>query len=123
MSTPGWATRNAPTSGATGSTASVGSATRSSRPAVEPGDRLDRGAPGLDVAQHLAGGLDERLAGGGEHHAPADAVEERGAELGLELADRLRHRRLRHVLGLGRARHAAVVDHREEQAEPSEIHR
>ena len=32
----GWATRNAPISRATGSTASVGSATRSSRPAVSP---------------------------------------------------------------------------------------
>ena len=92
-------------------------------PGGEPGHRLDRGATGLDVAQHLARRLDQRLAGRGEHHPAPDPVEQRRPELGLELADGLRHRGLRHVLGFGRPGHAALVDHGEEEAEPSEIHR
>ena len=87
-------------------------------PGGEPGHRLDRGATGLDVAQHLAGRFDQRLTGGGEHDPAPDPVEEGGAELGLELPDRLRDRRLRDELGLGRPGHAAVVDDGEEQAEP-----
>ena len=123
MSTPGWASRNAPTSGATGIDGERGQRHEVEPAGTEAGDRLDRGPPGLDVAQHLTGRFDQRLAGGGEHDPPADPVEQRRAELGLELADRLRDRRLRHVLGLGGPGHAAAVDHREEEAQPPQIHR
>ena len=89
----------------------------------EPADRRHRGAGHLHVAQGLARGADERLTGGGERHAAADAVEEGSAELGFELADRLRHRRLRHELGQRRPGEAALVDDGEEQPELAQIHR
>ena len=92
-------------------------------PGRQPGHGLDRGAAGLDVAQHLAGRFDQGLAGRGQHDPTADAVEQRGAELGLELTDRLRDRGLGDVLGLGGAGHPPVVDHGQEQAELPEIHR
>ena len=102
----------------------MGSAARSRRPAVEPGDRLDRGAARLDVAQHLAGRFDQRLAGGGRAttRRPTRWNSAR-AELRLELADRLGDRGLGDVLGFRGAGHPAVVDHRQEQSELSEIHR
>ena len=89
----------------------------------EPGDGLDRGAARLDVTQHLAGRFDQGLTGGGQDHAPPDAVEEGGAELGLELPNRLGDRGLRDELGFRGAGHAAVVDDGEEQAELAQIHR
>ena len=89
----------------------------------EPADCRHRGAGHLHVAQRLAGGSDERLTRGGERHAAADAVEEGSAELGFELADRLRHRRLRNELGQRGAGEAALVDDGEEQPELAQIHR
>ena len=87
--TPGYAVRNAPVRGATGSTASVGSAHRSSRPASSP-PTADTAARAISTSrQGLARGADECLTGGGERHPAADAVEEGSAELGFELADRL----------------------------------
>ena len=100
-----------------------GASTRSRRPPSSPTTAATAASRGLDVAQHLAGRLDQRLAGRGEHHPSPDPVEQRGAQLGLELADRLRDRGLRHELGFGRPGEAAVVDHREEEAELAEIHR
>ena len=87
--TPGSAVRNTPVRGATGSTTRVGRAHRSSRPASSP-PTADTAARAISTfAQGLARRADERLTGGGERHAPADAVKEGGAELGFELADRL----------------------------------
>ena len=90
--------------------------------ALEPGDGLDRGPARLDVAQHLPGRPEQGLARRGQDDGPAGPVEQRGTELGLELAHRLRDRRLRHVLGLGGTGHAALVDDGEEQPETAEIH-
>ena len=53
-------------------------------PSREPCHCFDRGAPRVDVTQHLASGFDQCLTGGGEHDAPPDPVEQRGAELGLQ---------------------------------------
>ena len=93
---------------------SGGRARRPRRPRRGPSRR--RAAPGA------AGSTSASPAAVSDDPA-AHAVEQRRAELGLELADRLRHRGLRHVLGFRGPGHAAVVDHREEQAELPQIHR
>jgi len=92
-------------------------------PGSDAGDGLHGGARGLDVAERLAGRADQCLARRGEHQPAADPVEQQCAQLGLELAHGLRHRGLRHVPGLGGPGHAALVDHREEEGEPAEIHK
>ncbi len=92
-------------------------------PGGETGDRLDRGAGRLDVAQGLAGRAHQCLARGGEHEPAPHPVEEGRAQLGLQLPDGLRHRRLRHVAGLGGPGHAPLVDDGEEEGEAAQIHR
>ena len=76
---------------------------------------LDR----LQDARHLE--LEE-LAGGREPHLAGGPDEERGAELGLELADRLRQGGLRHVEAVGRAPEVAGLGHRGEVAQVSQLH-
>ena len=89
----------------------------------EARDRGDGGARGVDVAERLPRRPDQCFAGGGEHRAPPDAVEQPRAQLLLELPDRLRHRGLGDELGLGCSGEPALVDHGEEQPEAPQIHR
>ena len=53
------------------------------------GDVGDGASGQLEVAHDLTGRTDHRLAGSGEHQSPTDAVEQRGAQLGFEGANRL----------------------------------
>ena len=91
-------------------------------PGLEPAHGHDGGARGLDVAQGLAGGLEQRLARGRQPHPAPDPVEERHPELGLEGPDRLGQGGLRDVDGRRRPGHPAFVDDRDEHLEPAEIH-
>ena len=102
--TPGCSTRNRPTSGASGSTARVGSATRSRVPRSSARDRTDRFEHERALAQQPAGRALERVTGIGELHPPADAMEEAHADLVLEPADALRQRGLRHPQRVRRPR-------------------
>ena len=77
----------------------------------------------VDLAQRLGRVADEVLAGFGQHDALADAVEQRAADLLLELADLVRQRRLRDVNALGGAGEAQALGERREIAEVAELHR
>src|SRR4051812_6705426 len=57
-----------------------------------------------------------------EHQALSLAIEERRAELGLELLDRGGERGLRDLARLSRAREASVLANREEVANLVELH-
>ena len=87
--TSGWAWRNAPTRVASGSTASVGSATRSSVPAVSPPTaatdvrRTPRSRSTCRAGSRNASPADDRSA------RRPDPVEQLEAQLGLETADPL----------------------------------
>ena len=63
-------------------------------PGDDAGDGVDVGADRVDRPQRLAGRRHERLAGGRQRDAAAEAVEQRDAELALERRDGLRQRRL-----------------------------
>ena len=121
--TPGCWPRNAPTSGVTGSTARVGRATRSRWPATTPptastsARSVSRARSASRAARH------ERLAGGGQDGAPADAVEQLDAELALEGADGVGERRLGDEAGLRRGGEGAVVDDGEGVAQLVQLHR
>ena len=65
----------------------------------------------------------QELAGRGEPHLACGPGEQRGAELGLQLADGLRECRLRHVEPLGRAAEVAGLRHGGEVAQVSQLHR
>ena len=73
--------------------------------------------------ERLAAGFDQCLAGRRERDPPAEAFEQRHADLFLELLDRLRERRLRHVRGAGGGGERPLVDHGEEHREPASIHK
>jgi hypothetical protein len=92
-----------------------------------PGDELadlaDGGSRGVERAQRLARGSDESFAGGREAQPAPDAVEELGAYLALERVQSLRERGLRDVQPPRSARHATVLDDRQEVAQASLIHR
>src|SRR5690606_13137563 len=95
---------------------------------VEPtpgaaGDGRDLGPQAVAVAEQLARGPDECLAGGCRLEAAADAVEQLGAELALGAPQCLRHRWLGEVQRLGRRRDAAVIEDREHLLDLSQIHR
>ena len=89
----------------------------------QAGDGRDGRGRRLDVAQRLAGRIEQRLARGRQRRAPPAPHEEVGAQLGLELPDGERHRRLGHVGGAGTGRETAVVGDGQEQAEAPEIHK
>lgn len=87
--------------------------------------RCDR-AGGLDAVgrqrQRLAGAHQQRLARLGQVHAAGAAAEQRRADLGLQLADLDRERRLRHAQPLGGLADAACLGDGDEIAEPTKIH-
>ena len=76
----------------------------------------------VDLLQRAHREGQEQLAGLGRHHLLADAVEQRLADLVLELADLVRQRRLGHVDAVGRLREAEVVGQRHEVAKMPQLH-
>ena len=121
--TPGWAARKAPTSGVTGSTASVGRATRSRWPATSPATASTSARTVSTARSASRRRRHERLAGRGQRDAPPEAVEQVGAELALERRDRLRQRRLGDEAGRRGGGERAVVDDRQGVAELVQFHR
>jgi hypothetical protein len=69
-------------------------------------------------AEDAPGILGIPLAGGGQSHATAGAVDQRHADLGRERTDRRRDRRLRDHQLLGRRAHRSGVGQRDEGAQP-----
>jgi hypothetical protein len=65
------------------------------------GDFADTADGVVDAGQDPRGFTLQELAGGSERHLPGGAVEQRDVQLGLELPNRIRERRLRHVQLLG----------------------
>ena len=74
------------------------------------------------LIQHLRGVLGEDPAGGGQGNAAAEAFEQRGIQLLLELADLRADGRLGPVAGLRGLRKALQADDFEERVELVEIH-
>ena len=93
-------------------------------PAADEAAKLvDLAAGALDLGEDAAGASREQLAGGGRHDASRRALEQLGAELGLEPPDLVRERRLGDVQLLGRAREVAVAGDRLGVAELAHLHR
>ena len=84
--------------------------------------RLEHRDALVDLLQRARREGEEQLAGLGRHHLLADAVEERLADLFLELADLVRQRRLGDVDPLGRAREAQAIGQRHEVAKVPQLH-
>ena len=85
-------------------------------------DFLDCEPTDLQVAAGLPDREHERLTGGRQRHGPAEAVEERRAEVVFELSDRLGHRRLGHAESVSGGREAPFLHHRQEDGQPAAIH-
>ena len=64
----------------------------------------------------------QELTGRRERHLPRGAVEQRGVEFVLELADRVRQRRLRDVQLLGRLAEVAGLGHCGEISQVTQLH-
>lgn len=77
----------------------------------------------VDLAQHRPGRTDKRRTGVGQLHRPAQPVEQRAAELGLKLGDRLGQGGLRNVHRLRGASEPGVLNHGEKQAQPPDVER
>ena len=89
-------------------------------PAV--GDPADAAHAVVERPERAPGLADQELAGGREADLPRGAVEEPGAELGLELADRLGQGRLGDVQALRRSSEVPGLGHRGEAAQVSQLH-
>ena len=76
----------------------------------------------LDAGQDLPRLRQQHRAGGGQLHAAAVALEQRHAQLRLELADLLTQRRLGDVQTLGRTPEVRLLRDRDEVAEVAELH-
>ena len=83
---------------------------------------LDLESRFVQALQHRARVRQERLAGLGQRHVALHAVEQRRAELGLQLADLLADRRLGDVQLLGRAGEVQMAAHRLEVGELMDFH-
>ncbi len=99
-----------------------GEARHGERSRLEPGHGGDGGASRLEVAQDEASRTDECPTGRRQVDPPADAVEEGGTELCLEVAHGDREGRLAGAGGVGRGGETALVDHGHEVGELSRIH-
>ena len=77
----------------------------------------------VDLAQHRPGRADKRRPGVRQRHRPAEPVEQRAAELGLQLGDRLGQGWLGNVHRVRGAGEPVVLDHGEEQAQPADVER
>jgi hypothetical protein len=88
--------------------------------AGNPLDLLDRR---VELGEDRPGALGEDLSGLGRHDSAARPQQQVHAELLLELGDRLRERRLRHVEPLGGATEVLLLHHREEVAQMPQLDR
>ena len=84
------------------------------------GDLLLQGAP---VVENRVRPLEHALAFGRKPVEALAALDDRHAELLLELAEAPRKGRLRHIAGLGRAREVLLTRKRDEVLELADIHR
>ncbi len=100
-----------------------GKARHRQRPGFDPGHGGHRGAARLHVAQRQPGRADQGAPGGREADPAAHPVEERSAELCLEVAHGDRQGRLAHAGGVGGGGEAVMVDHRHEVGELARIHK
>jgi hypothetical protein len=77
----------------------------------------------VDFAQHRPGRADKGRPGVRQLHRPAKPVEQRAAELGLQLGDRLGQGGLGNVHRVRGASEPVVLDHGEKQAQPPDVER
>ena len=92
----------------------------------EPGLRAGTARLGdgeVDLGDRAAGAREQRRARGRQLHPPRRAHEQHGAEIALELADRARERRLRHVQPRGGAAEVQLLGDRHEVAQLAELDR
>ena len=92
----------------------------------EPGLRAGAARLGdgeVDLGDRAAGAREQRRARGRQLHPPRRAHEQHGAEIALELADRARERRLRHVQPRGGAAEVQLLGDRHEVAQLAELDR
>ena len=75
----------------------------------------------VDLAQHRPGRADQRRPGVRQLHRPAKPVEQRAAELGLQLGDRLGQGGLRNVHRVRGASEPGMLNHGEKQAQPADV--
>ncbi len=121
--TSGWAWRNGADEGRERVDRQRGQRHQVERSGGEPADRRDRRAQDPEIAQHLPGRFEERLARRRQEGAPPDPVEQLEAQLGLETADPLRQRRLRDVEGVGGSGEAALLDDPDHVLDLADLHR
>ena len=90
-------------------------------PEISPSDEATSARQRLELGLDPPGPHDHQLAGLGE--LPGGAVDQRRAQLALEVGDVRRHVGLDRVQGAGGGREAAVVGHGGEGGELAEVHR
>ena len=92
-------------------------------PADEAAQLVEVAAHALELAEDAPRPLRDGLPGLGRDDAAAGALEQLGAELGLEPPDLVRERRLRDVKLLRRAGEVAMAGHRLGVHELAQLHR
>jgi hypothetical protein len=102
--------------------ACAGWRTHRQRALAQPGQLLDLDAGLLQLLQDRPGVGQEALASLRERHPPLHAMEQRSAQLGLQLADLLRHRGLGHVQLVSRSGEVQVAADRFEIGELVDFH-
>ncbi len=93
---------------------------------ASPAQLVDLGgdlAGRVDLAQHRPGRADQGRSGVRQLHRPAEPVEQRAAELGLQLGDCLGQGGLGNVHRVRGASEPGVLDHGEKQAQPPDVER
>ena len=78
---------------------------------------------GIDLGKRRPGPLEQSGAGGRQLHAPRRSHEQHQPELTLQVADRARQRRLRHVQTLGRAPKMQLLSYGDEVAQLPQLDR
>ena len=89
--------------------------------ALEPGDVVQIGLGGVHLPHDPPGVVGQHLAGLGGHHPAGAAVQQRLADLLLELAQLLGHGRGRVHHQLGRRRDRALLDHLYQQGQAPHV--
>ena len=118
-STSGWASMKRRISARARSPAASWKPITSRGPARSHGSTASCGF--LDGDQRARGAFEEGRAGLGRRDAARVALEQPHAEVGLELADRLRERRLGDVQAGGRARHLPLLHDDDEVVELAQV--